>query len=90
MLSVAKPLSIQAHPDKVLAEELHKLHPDIYKDGNHKPEMAVALTEFEALYGFLEIKVYYASTTLCLVNALILFYEQNCMTIFFTKLKFSF
>jgi len=31
---------------------LHKLKPDLYKDGNHKPELAVALTPFEALCGF--------------------------------------
>ncbi|CAA2938399.1 mannose-6-phosphate isomerase 1-like [Olea europaea subsp. europaea] len=53
VLSVAKALSIQAHPDKVLAEVLHKQHPDIYKDDNHKPEMALGLTEFEALCGFI-------------------------------------
>lgn len=26
----------------------------MYKDGNHKPEMALALTAFEALCGFVE------------------------------------
>ncbi|KAJ1684920.1 hypothetical protein LUZ63_016310 [Rhynchospora breviuscula] len=52
VLSVAKALSIQAHPDKKLAELLHKSRPDIYKDANHKPEMAVAITEFKALCGF--------------------------------------
>lgn len=26
----------------------------MYKDGNHKPEMALALTDFEALCGFVE------------------------------------
>jgi len=26
--------------------------PDIYKDDNHKPEMAIAVTDFEALCGF--------------------------------------
>eukprot|EP01018_Ginkgo_biloba_P009005 Gb_37331 [translate_table: standard] len=52
VLSVAKALSIQAHPDKELAKMLHDLHPNVYKDGNHKPEMALALTEFEALCGF--------------------------------------
>ncbi|CAI9766924.1 unnamed protein product [Fraxinus pennsylvanica] len=56
VLSVAKPLSIQAHPDKVLAEVLHKQHPDVYKDDNHKPEMALALTEFEALCGFISLE----------------------------------
>lgn len=44
VLSVAKPLSIQAHPDKQLAKQLHASHPKIYKDDNHKPEMSVALT----------------------------------------------
>ena len=42
----------QAHPDKVLAENLHTRFPNTYKDGNHKPEMAIALTPFEALCGF--------------------------------------
>ncbi|XP_054266570.1 mannose-6-phosphate isomerase-like isoform X1 [Macrosteles quadrilineatus] len=52
VLSVNKALSIQVHPSKWEAEELHQLFPDIYKDPNHKPEMAVALTDFEALCGF--------------------------------------
>ncbi|KAF7820019.1 mannose-6-phosphate isomerase 1 [Senna tora] len=56
VLSVAKALSIQAHPDKELAWTLHKLQPDVYKDGNHKPEMALAMTNFEALCGFVTIK----------------------------------
>lgn len=85
-------LSIQSHPDKALAEELHVQRPEVgagagsdgrcvqlqtsvacmrpdpksschrpcftppapqvYKDANHKPEMALALTEFEALCSF--------------------------------------
>ena len=52
VLSVAKALSIQAHPDKQLAEKLHKEKPHMYKDANHKPEMALAVTEFEAMSGF--------------------------------------
>nr|CAI5857580.1 unnamed protein product [Callosobruchus analis] len=52
VLSVNKALSIQAHPSKKHAEELHANFPDVYKDPNHKPEMAVALTPFEALCGF--------------------------------------
>uniref|UniRef100_H2YYX3 Mannose-6-phosphate isomerase n=1 Tax=Ciona savignyi TaxID=51511 RepID=H2YYX3_CIOSA len=52
VLSVNKSLSIQAHPNKQLAQKLHSEHPDIYKDPNHKPEMAIALTPFEALCGF--------------------------------------
>lgn len=52
VLSVNKALSIQAHPDKKHAEKLHKDRPDVYKDPNHKPEMAIALTDFEGLCGF--------------------------------------
>ncbi|KAI5559241.1 hypothetical protein BDE02_17G096900 [Populus trichocarpa] len=56
VLSVAKALSIQAHPDKELAKVLHKLHPNLYKDDNHKPEMALAVTEFEALCSFISLE----------------------------------
>ncbi|KAK1433244.1 hypothetical protein QVD17_10153 [Tagetes erecta] len=56
VLSVARALSIQAHPDKELAGFLHMLKPNVYKDANHKPEMVVALTEFEALCGFISFK----------------------------------
>ncbi|KAJ1255986.1 hypothetical protein BS78_K122700 [Paspalum vaginatum] len=52
VLSVAKALSIQAHPDRELAAALHALRPATYRDANHKPEMAVAVTEFRALCGF--------------------------------------
>ncbi|KAJ1529786.1 hypothetical protein ONE63_006532 [Megalurothrips usitatus] len=56
VLSVNKALSIQAHPNKKHAEYLHKERPDIYKDPNHKPELAIALTRFEALCGFRPIQ----------------------------------
>lgn len=52
VLSVNRSLSIQAHPNKSHAEKLHAEKPDIYKDPNHKPEMAIALTPFEGLCGF--------------------------------------
>ena len=52
VLSVNKALSIQAHPDKALAAKLHARAPDIYRDPNHKPEMAIALTDVEVLCGF--------------------------------------
>ena len=52
VLSVNKALSIQAHPNKSHAEQLHAERPNIYKDPNHKPEIAVALTQFEGLCGF--------------------------------------
>jgi len=52
VLSAGKALSIQAHPDKKGAERLHKENPQAYGDDNHKPEMAIALTPFEAMCGF--------------------------------------
>ncbi|CAH8431255.1 unnamed protein product [Schistosoma curassoni] len=52
VLSVRKALSIQAHPDKEYAVRLHANRPDLYKDANHKPEIAIALTPFEAMVGF--------------------------------------
>lgn len=64
VLSVNKALSIQAHPNKKHAEELHADRPQIYKDPNHKPEMAIALTAFEGLCGFRplsEIKLFLES-----------------------------
>ena len=56
VLSAGKTLSIQAHPDKSLAEKLHTDNPNAYGDGNHKPEMAIALTPFEAMCGFRRIE----------------------------------
>ncbi|KAH7102234.1 mannose-6-phosphate isomerase [Auriculariales sp. MPI-PUGE-AT-0066] len=52
ILSIRTALSIQAHPDKTFAKELHAKQPNVYKDPNHKPEMALALTDFVALCGF--------------------------------------
>lgn len=52
VLSVRTALSIQAHPNKEHAEQLHIDRPDMYKDPNHKPEMAIALTPFMGLCGF--------------------------------------
>ncbi|KAI0473301.1 mannose-6-phosphate isomerase [Xylariaceae sp. FL0804] len=52
VLSINKALSIQAHPNKKLAEQLHAKDPKNYPDDNHKPEMAIAITDFEGLCGF--------------------------------------
>ncbi|MDA8425701.1 MAG: mannose-6-phosphate isomerase, class I [Treponema sp.] len=62
VLSAGTPLSIQAHPGKLKAERgferenLAGIPPEAsersYRDPNHKPEMAVALTPFELLCGF--------------------------------------
>lgn len=47
VLSVNSSLSIQAHPNKAHAEKLHAADPEHYPDPNHKPEMTIALTDFE-------------------------------------------
>lgn len=52
VLSIRKALSIQAHPNKKLAEILHQRDPKNYPDDNHKPEMTIAVTPFEGLCGF--------------------------------------
>jgi mannose-6-phosphate isomerase len=57
VLSIEKALSIQTHPDKKTAEALHAQLPHIYKDDNHKPELALALTPFRALCGFRPLSV---------------------------------
>jgi mannose-6-phosphate isomerase len=52
ILSIAKALPLQIHPDKGLSEKMHKEDPDKFPDPNHKPEIAVALSKFEAFVGF--------------------------------------
>ncbi|TKX23686.1 mannose-6-phosphate isomerase-2 [Elsinoe australis] len=52
VLSINKALSIQAHPNKKLAEKLHEKDPKNYPDDNHKPEMTIAITPFDGLCGF--------------------------------------
>jgi len=62
LLAAAEPLSLQAHPSAEQAEEgyAREDHQGIplgagnrnYKDPSHKPELIVALTEFDAMAGF--------------------------------------
>jgi mannose-6-phosphate isomerase len=52
ILDAAEPLSIQAHPDKALAEKLHACDPEHYPDANHKPEIAISLRGMDALCQF--------------------------------------
>ncbi|KAG8627504.1 hypothetical protein KVT40_004987 [Elsinoe batatas] len=52
VLSIAKALPLQLHPNKEMAAELHKKDPSNFTDPNHKPEIALALTDFEAFAGF--------------------------------------
>ncbi|KAI4151409.1 MAG: hypothetical protein LQ340_003517 [Diploschistes diacapsis] len=56
ILSMAKALPLQLHPNKDLATELHKKDPSKFSDPNHKPEIAVALSTFEAFAGFKDFK----------------------------------
>ncbi|KAH9912998.1 RmlC-like cupin domain-containing protein [Amylocystis lapponica] len=43
ILSIAKALPLQAHPDKALAERLRDADPEHAPDNNHKPEIAVVI-----------------------------------------------
>ncbi|KAF2185259.1 mannose-6-phosphate isomerase [Zopfia rhizophila CBS 207.26] len=52
VLSIAKALPLQLHPNKSLAAELHDRNPSDFTDPNHKPEIALALSDFEAFCGF--------------------------------------
>lgn len=64
LLSAERALSIQAHPNRMQAEEGYAKEEAAgipvdapnrnYRDRNHKPEMMVALTDFFALCGFRE------------------------------------
>lgn len=45
-------LSIQTHPDAAMAKLLHERSPEHYPDSSHKPEIGVALSSVEILYGF--------------------------------------
>ena len=52
VLSIAKALPLQLHPDKAMAAKLHEENPEAFTDPNHKPEIALALSQFEAFCGF--------------------------------------
>ncbi|KAL2751804.1 hypothetical protein ACRALDRAFT_1045432 [Sodiomyces alcalophilus JCM 7366] len=52
ILSISKALPLQIHPNKELASKLHSQDPDQFSDPNHKPEIAVALSDFEVFAGW--------------------------------------
>lgn len=52
VLSIAKALPLQIHPNKEFSAKMHANHPNEFTDPNHKPEIALALSEFEAFCGF--------------------------------------
>ena len=52
ILHADRPLSIQAHPDRTLAKQLHARDSKNYPDPNHKPELAMRIQDMRALVGF--------------------------------------
>lgn len=52
LLAADAPLSLQAHPDGVRARERYAAGHPGYTDPYHKPELLVAVDEFDALCGF--------------------------------------
>lgn len=54
VLSAREILSIQMHPNKAQAFELHNQDPKNYPDTNHKPEIAIALDSLTALVGLID------------------------------------
>ena len=52
ILSIGKALPLQIHPSRPLSEQLHEKDPEKFTDPNHKPEIAVALTDFEVFVNF--------------------------------------
>jgi mannose-6-phosphate isomerase len=66
VLAAEEPLSLQAHPNSMQAREGFEREnangvpldspARNYKDDNHKPELVVALTRFEALAGFRDVR----------------------------------
>ncbi|MCP2326697.1 mannose-6-phosphate isomerase [Hamadaea flava] len=52
VLAAEQPLSLQAHPDLPTAQAAFAAGHPSYVDANHKPELLVAATEFDALCGF--------------------------------------
>jgi mannose-6-phosphate isomerase len=52
LLAAEAPLSIQAHPDEVRARDRYEAGHPGYTDPYHKPELLVAIDDFDALCGF--------------------------------------
>jgi mannose-6-phosphate isomerase len=52
ILSMDKALPLQIHPDRRLSEQLNKQDPEKFSDTNHKPEIAIALSQFELFAGW--------------------------------------
>ena len=55
VLSPAEALSIQLHPSRDQAMQLHAKDPAHYPDDNHKPEIAIAIEGLDALAGLQDI-----------------------------------
>ncbi|TDT78377.1 mannose-6-phosphate isomerase type 1 [Arthrobacter sp. AG258] len=82
VLAAESPLSLQVHPTReqaatgFAAEEALRVPKDAptrnYKDPNHKPEMILALTDFEALCGFRS-----ATEAKEIVDTLVTFFQET-------------
>ncbi|KAM0273980.1 hypothetical protein ACHAQH_008072 [Verticillium albo-atrum] len=57
ILSIDKALPLQIHPNKDLAAKLHEKNPEKFTDPNHKPEIAIALSDFEVFAGWKPCKL---------------------------------
>jgi mannose-6-phosphate isomerase len=57
VLAAREPLSLQAHPDARRARDRYTAGDPNYTDPYHKPELLVAIDQFEALCGFRDPKV---------------------------------
>ena len=74
---MAKALPLQLHPNKKLASQLHEKDPFKFSDSNHKPEIAVALSKFEAFAGF---KPFASIVTLFSLPPLRQYYPTEALT----------
>ncbi|GMO27052.1 MAG: mannose-6-phosphate isomerase, class I [Termitinemataceae bacterium] len=102
ILSASTPLSIQAHPDKIQAENGFRREQECgialdapernYKDCNHKPEIICALTDFTAMCGFRqidEIKKLFCAFDCPVTNAVaVLLTDDFALRNFFTALMY--
>ncbi len=77
VLSAREILSIQMHPNKAQAQELHNQDPKNYPDANHKPEIAIALDSLTALVGLIDDKELPAVMKMYPELRMVTSYDQN-------------
>lgn len=52
IVSIARAQPLKIHPNKKLAEILHEKTPNVFRQDQHKPELAIALTRFDVFAGY--------------------------------------